>query len=53
MKYLPITIILIGLVVVMAGMGDKGLRVGGSIVAVILAFIVLAILFGVVVARTL
>jgi hypothetical protein len=52
-KYIPITILLIGMVVIMAGMGDKGLRAGGSIVAVILAFVVLAILFGIVVARTL
>jgi hypothetical protein len=37
----------------MSGMGDKGIRAGGSIVAVIVAFLILAVLFGMVVAKTL
>jgi hypothetical protein len=52
-KYIPAVLILLAIVYVMAGAGRKGARAGESIVLVIIAFLVLAILFGLVVARTL
>lgn len=53
MRFLPAIIILIGIVMLMAGPGRKGIRAGEQIGLVIVGFLVLAILFGLVVARTL
>jgi hypothetical protein len=52
-KYLPAILILLGLVVLMAGPGRRGIRTGEQIGIVIIGFIVLAVLFAFVVNRSL
>ena len=52
MKFLPAIVVLIGLVMLMAGAGRRGLRAGEQIAAVILGFLVLALVFGWLVRRT-
>jgi hypothetical protein len=52
-EILPMLVILIGIVMLMAGMGGRGLAAGRSILFVIAGFLLLALLFGTVVARAL
>ena len=52
MKYLPTLLILIAMVGLMAGAGDRGWRATRSILLVIGAFLVFAALFALVVKRT-
>jgi hypothetical protein len=44
MRYLPVVLLCIGLVMVMGG-GQKGVRAGGSIVLVLVGLIALFVLF--------
>ncbi|MDQ3915372.1 MAG: hypothetical protein M3323_08620 [Actinomycetota bacterium] len=53
MKYIPVVALLIALVAVMGGLSSESFRATRSIVVTILAFIAVAILFGLVVKRTL
>ncbi len=52
MRYLPVLLLLIGVVMIFAGPG-KGLRVFEQIGLVILGFLVLVVLFGLIVNRAL
>jgi hypothetical protein len=52
-EILPMLGILIAIVMLMAGMGDRGLAAGRSILFVIIGSLLLAFVFGTVVARTL
>ena len=51
MKYLPLMGICVALVFVMAGWGTQGRRAGESVLLVVAAFLVLAAIFGFVLAR--
>lgn len=53
MKYLPVVALLLALVTVMGGAGERSFKATGSIVGVIVAFLLMALLFGLVVNRTL
>ena len=53
MKYLPVVALLLALVAVMGGLSSESFKATGSIVVTILAFLVIAILFGLVLKRTL
>lgn len=53
MKFLPVVAMLLALVAVMGGMSGRSARATGNIVLVIGAFVLLALLFGLVLNRTL
>ena len=50
---IPIVLALVGLVFFMAGAGNRGLKAGSSILVVVLGAIIFALIFGVVLRRTL
>jgi hypothetical protein len=52
-KYLPAMLLAIGVVILMAGPGQKKVRAGESIILVIIGAIIMAVIFGLVVSRTL
>ena len=47
MRFLPVVIILIGLVILMAGSGPKARQLGGSIGMVIVGLIVMTAIFAI------
>ncbi|MDQ3958028.1 MAG: hypothetical protein M3273_06855 [Actinomycetota bacterium] len=53
MKYLPVIAMLLALVAVMGGMGGRSARSTGSMLLVIGAMLLMALLFGLVVNRAL
>ena len=53
MKYLPVVALLIALVAVMGGLNSESFKAARSIVATIVVLIVVAVIFGLVVKRTL
>lgn len=53
MKYVPVVALLVALVAVMGGLGSESFRATRSIVATIVGLLVVALLFGLVVKRTL
>lgn len=53
MKYLPVVALLIALVAVMGGLNSESFRAARSMVGTIVVLIIVAIVFGLVVKRTL
>jgi hypothetical protein len=51
MDYLPVVLVLIGLVVLMAGAGGKGLEAGRQILLVLIGLLVLVALFSLLLER--
>jgi hypothetical protein len=52
-ELIPIVLILVALVFLMAGAGNRGIKAGGSILVVIAGALVVALLWGLVLRRTL
>jgi hypothetical protein len=50
--FFPLLLLLVGAVVLMAGAGKRGVRAGGSIFLVMGVLILLAVIFGLILART-